>query len=437
MTQVEFGIVKPGALAAKDYGGLGPRVHCRQQARGRCTWGQGVQRNPPVARGAAQDQLAFGEGFSQGWGLHRCGQHVVSPGGHGLGITVREALGRDQYQPVQSHCFHRPCRRADVARVLGPHQDDAKVVKCAQMRMRHGGNDKLNGCLPSFLSPCAGASAMLQPAVNIMVKAARAGGNVLVRHMHRLDALNIIEKARMDYASEVDEKAEQAIIKELRRAYPDYAILGEEGGAQPGARGMSRYTWVIDPLDGTSNYLHNFPHWCVSIALCEGAEPLHAVIFDPLRNELFTATRGSGAQLNERRIRVSERRDLGGSLIATGFAPRERARADAQLECIKTLLVEAEDVRRAGSAALDLAYVACGRCDAYFEAGVQTWDIAAGVLLVREAGGKVCDFNGAALGPLNLPGKPGGHQVIAGGLRVADPLQAVIARSGYARAFAG
>jgi len=276
---------------------------------------------------------------------------------------------------------------------------------------------------------------MLQPAVNIMVKAARAGGNVLLRHMHRLDALNIVEKARMDYASEVDEKAEEAIIKELRRAYPDYAILGEEGGAQPGGRGGSRYTWVIDPLDGTSNYLHGFPHWCVSIALCEGAEPLHAVIFDPLRNELFTATRGSGAQLNERRIRVSERRELTGSMIATGFAPRERARADAQLECIKALLGEAEDVRRAGSAALDLAYVACGRVDAYFEAGVQAWDIAAGVLLVREAGGKVCDFKGAAIGPLHLPGAPGGRQVVAGGLRVADPLQAILVNSGYAQVF--
>jgi len=278
---------------------------------------------------------------------------------------------------------------------------------------------------------------MLQPAVNIMIKAARAGGNVLLRHMHRLDALNIVEKARMDYASEVDEQAEEAIIKELRRAQPDYAILGEEGGAKQGARGVSRYTWVIDPLDGTSNYLHGFPHWCVSIALCEGAEPLHAVIFDPLRNELFTATRGSGAQLNERRIRVSERRDLGGSLIATGFAPRERARAGAQLACINTLLVEreAEDVRRAGSAALDLAYVACGRVDAYFEAGVQPWDIAAGTLLVREAGGKVCDFNGAPIAALHLPGPPGGRQVIAGNLRVADPLQAVIAGSGYAHAF--
>src|SRR5690606_3340181 len=174
-------------------------------------------------------------------------------------------------------------------------------------------------------------SAMQQPAVNVMVKAARAGGNVLLRHMHRLDALNVVEKERMDYASEVDGLAEEAIIKELRRANPDYAILGEDGGAQKGNRGPSRHTCVIDPLDGTSNYLHGIPHWCVSLALCEGPEPLHAVVFDPLRNELFTASRGAGAQLNEKRVRVSERKDLAGAMLATGFAPRERKRLDAQL----------------------------------------------------------------------------------------------------------
>ena len=130
-----------------------------------------------------------------------------------------------------------------------------------------------------------------------------------------------------------------------------------------------RYTWVIDPLDGTSNYLRGFPHYCVSIALVDNGEPTDGVIFDPLRNELFTASRGSGAQLNERRIRVSDRKDLAGATIGTGFAPRERARAGAQLECVRELLVQAEDVRRTGSAALDLAYVACGRSDAYFEAG--------------------------------------------------------------------
>ncbi len=274
---------------------------------------------------------------------------------------------------------------------------------------------------------------MLQPAVNIMVKAARAGGNVLLRNMNKLDALNVVEKARMDYASEVDGLAEAAVIKELRRAYPEYAVLGEEGGAIKGNRGPSRYTWVIDPLDGTSNYLRGFPHWCVSIALCEGPEPLHAVIFDPLRNELFTASRGSGAQLNGHRIRIGERKDLSGATITTGFAPRERARVAAQFDCMRQVLATAEDIRRTGSAALDLAYVAAGRTDGYFEAGVQVWDVAAGILLVREAGGRVSDFKGAVLGPMHIAMQS--RQVLAGNLKLADALQKTIEASGYAAAF--
>jgi len=276
---------------------------------------------------------------------------------------------------------------------------------------------------------------MLPPAVNIMVKAARAGGNVLLRHMHRLDALNVVEKQRMDYASEVDGLAEEAIVKELRKANPDYAILGEEGGAQKGNRGPSRHTWVIDPLDGTSNYLRGLPHWCVSIALCEGPDPLHGVVFDPLRNELFIATRGAGAQLNDKRIRVAERKDLAGTVIATGFPPRERKRADAQLDCVKSLLQEAEDVRRTGSAALDLAYVAAGRVDAYFEAGVQSWDIAAGALLVREAGGRICDYRGAPTDPLHVAGAAAGRQLVAANVKLADPLLRTIASSGYLKSF--
>lgn len=276
---------------------------------------------------------------------------------------------------------------------------------------------------------------MQKPAVTIMIKAARAGGNVLLRHMHRLDALNVVEKDRLDYASEVDGLAETEVIKELHRAHPDYAVLGEEGGARKGNRGSSRYTWVIDPLDGTSNYLRGLPHWCVSIALVEDGEPLHAVIFDPLRNELFTASRGAGAQLNERRIRVGERRDLSGALLTTGFAPRERLRAGAQLDCVRELLRDAEDIRRTGSAALDLAYVACGRADAYFEAGVMPWDIAAGVLLVREAGGRVSDFKGAATGRMDTR-NGGSRQLVAGNVRICDPLLRTIDSSGYRATFA-
>ena len=160
---------------------------------------------------------------------------------------------------------------------------------------------------------------MQKPAVTIMVKAARAAGNVLIRHMNRLDALNVVEKDRLDYASEVDGLAEEAIVRELKKSMPECAILGEETGAS----GRGRQTFVIDPLDGTSNYLHGFPHWCVSIALVENGEPQHGVVFDPLRNELFTASRGSGAVLNDKRIRVSERKDLAGAMLSTGF-PRLR-----------------------------------------------------------------------------------------------------------------
>ena len=272
---------------------------------------------------------------------------------------------------------------------------------------------------------------MQKPAVTIMVKAARAAGNVLLRHMHRLDALNVVEKDRMDYASEVDGLAEAEIVKELRRAMPECAILGEETGVS----GKGRLTFVIDPLDGTSNYLRGIPHFCVSIALVENGEPIHGVVFDPLRNELFTASKGSGAVLNDKKIRVADRKDLAGAMLITGFPPRERARAGAQLECIRELLRDAEDIRRTGSAALDLAYVACGRSDGYFEAGVQPWDIAAGILLVREAGGRVCDFRGANTGPVDARGI-GSRQLIAGNLKLSETLQKTIVSSGYAAAFA-
>ena len=277
---------------------------------------------------------------------------------------------------------------------------------------------------------------MQKPAVTLMVRAARAGGNVLLRHMHKLDALNVVEKERMDYASEVDGLAEAEIVKELRKAGPEYAVLGEEGGHQPARGGRkARFTWVIDPLDGTSNDLRGIPHWCVSIALVDNGEPLHGVVFDPLRNELFIASKGSGAVLEDKRVRVSEHRDLEGALLCTGFAPRERARARAQLDCLGALLEQAEDVRRTGSAALDLAYVACGRLDGYFEGNIRPWDIAAGVLLVREAGGRVCDFRGAATGPMDQRGMAG-RQLLAGNQKLGTELLKLIVQSGYAAAFA-
>ncbi len=266
---------------------------------------------------------------------------------------------------------------------------------------------------------------MQKPAVNVMVKAARQAGNLLLRQVSRLESLNVVEKARQDYASEVDAQAEAEIIRELKRAFPTHAFLGEESGAS----GKSRYTWVIDPLDGTSNYLRGFPHFCVSIALLDQGEPIHGLVYDPTRNELFTASKGSGAYLNDRRLRMVQKADIEGTVLVTGFPPRERKRLAPQLEAIRRILESAEDIRRTGSAALDLAYVACGRVDGYFEAGVKPWDIAAGVLLVREAGGRCCDFRGESEGLID------GGRIVAGGLKLSEALQKAIVDSGYAAAF--
>jgi myo-inositol-1(or 4)-monophosphatase len=266
---------------------------------------------------------------------------------------------------------------------------------------------------------------MQKPVVNVMVKAARQAGTVLLRHMGKLGSLNVFEKGRQDYASEVDSLAEAEIIRELRRAHPDIAILAEESGAM----GKGRQTFVIDPLDGTSNFLHGIPHFCVSIALVENGEPTDGVIFDPLRNEIFAASKGAGATLNDKKIRVADRKDLTGAMLITGFPPRERARLAPQLDALRDLLATAEDVRRTGSAALDLAYVAAGRADAYFEAGIKPWDIAAGILLVREAGGRVCDFRGRGEKLLD------GGQIVAGNLKVSEALQKSLVQSSYANAF--
>ena len=266
---------------------------------------------------------------------------------------------------------------------------------------------------------------MQKPVVNVMVRAARQAGNILLRYMGKLESLSVFEKGPQDYASEVDSLAEAAIIKELRRAHPDVAILAEESGAM----GKGRQTFVIDPLDGTSNFLHGIPHFCISIALVENGEPTDGVIFDPLRNEVFSASKGAGATLNDRKIRVTNRKDLSGAMLITGFPPRERPRLAPHLEAIRVLLGEAEDIRRTGSAALDLAYVAAGRADGYFEAGIKPWDIAAGMLLVREAGGRVCDFRGRGEKLLDA------GQLVAGNLKLSDALQKSLVQSGYANAF--
>lgn len=232
---------------------------------------------------------------------------------------------------------------------------------------------------------------MPRPAVNVAVRAARAAGAIILRYMNRVDSLKVEEKSRMDFATEVDRQAEAEIVRELRRAYPDHGILAEESGAS--GRKADK-VWIIDPLDGTHNYLHGFPHFCVSIGFFDHGDPVHGVIYDPLRDELFTASKGDGAFLNDRRMRVTKRETLAGALLCTGFPYRQREHLDAQLAMTRVLLGEAEDIRRTGSAALDLAYVAAGFYDGFFEFGLHPWDVAAGSLLILEAGGLIGDFSG-------------------------------------------
>lgn len=231
---------------------------------------------------------------------------------------------------------------------------------------------------------------MAHPALTIAVQAARKAGTVIQRAIHRADAVAVSEKSQYDFVTDSDRQAEREIVREIRKAYPDHAVLGEEGGAS----GKSRYQWVIDPIDGTSNFVRGFPHCAVSIAMREDGVTRYGVVYDPIRDELFTASKGGGAYLNDRRIRVSPRPGLPGALIASGFPFKQRSRLALQLRMVKALLDEAEDLRRTGSAALDLAYVACGRLDGYFEFALQPWDMAAGALMVREAGGVVIDFAG-------------------------------------------
>ena len=227
--------------------------------------------------------------------------------------------------------------------------------------------------------------------LNIAVKAARRAGSLINRATNDLDKLTIERKSQNDFVSEVDHAAERAIIDVLREAYPQHSILAEESGL---ADTGSEYQWIIDPLDGTTNFLHGFPQYCVSIALTVKGVLTHGVIYDPSRNDLFYATKGGGAFLNERRIRVSKTIYLKDGLIGTGFPYKEFSQFDRYIAMFKDITQKAAGVRRTGSAALDLAYVACGRYDGFWEMGLSPWDMAAGALLIKEAGGLVTDFAG-------------------------------------------
>ena len=230
----------------------------------------------------------------------------------------------------------------------------------------------------------------MHPMLNTAVKAARRAGGIINRASRNLDVIAVKEKAANDFVSEVDREAEQAIIRTLLEAYPKHSILAEESGAS----GNSEYQWIIDPLDGTTNFLHGFPQYSVSIALAHRGVISQAVIYDPGRNDLFTASKGGGAFLNDMRIRVSRRDHLKPALIATGFPYRQLEHLEAYLNMMRDIIKNTAGIRRPGSAALDLAYVAAGRVDGFWELGLSKWDIAAGALMITEAGGMIGDLQG-------------------------------------------
>lgn len=232
----------------------------------------------------------------------------------------------------------------------------------------------------------------MNPTTNIAIRAARQAGNVIMRSFSRLDSLTVSEKQVNDYVSEVDRNAEHAIIDIIHKSYPGHAILAEESGMH----GKGDYQWIIDPLDGTTNYLHGFPQFAISIALMHRGRLESAVVYDPLRDEMFTADRGGGALLNDRRLRVTDQKGLKGALLGTGIPYRDQRYMDAYLGMLKALTQETAGIRRPGSAALDFAYVAAGRLDGFWELGLSIWDFAAGALLVEEAGGVVSDIRGGS-----------------------------------------
>ncbi len=259
----------------------------------------------------------------------------------------------------------------------------------------------------------------MHPMLTIAVKAARRAGSIINQASQNLDLLNVSKKSHSDYVSEVDGAAEDAIIKVLLAAYPDHAILAEESGHR-GDEKNSEYQWIIDPLDGTTNFLHGFPKYSVSIAVKHKGVLSHAVVYDPTNNELFTATRGGGAFLNDRRIRVSKRTRLEDCLIGTGIPFRDLTHLDAYIAMFKDIIPRTAGIRRPGSAALDLAYVANGRYDGFWEIGLAPWDMAAGCLLITEAGGLVGDLEG------NETQLESG-QIIAGNPKIFGQLLQVIA----------
>ncbi len=233
----------------------------------------------------------------------------------------------------------------------------------------------------------------MHPMLNTAIKAARRAASVINRASFDLDRVTVTEKRHNDFVTDVDQAAEAAIIEILHKAYPSHAFLAEESGASSNLHDENEFVWIIDPLDGTTNFIHGFPQYCVSIALQQRGQTTQAVVYDPNRNELFAATKGAGAYLNDKRIRVTKRDRLADGLIGTGFngAPDQ---LDDYMQMFRVMSEKSSGLRRPGAAALDLAYVACGRLDGFFEKGLKPWDMAAGALLVTESGGIVGNLRG-------------------------------------------
>ena len=232
---------------------------------------------------------------------------------------------------------------------------------------------------------------MSQPLLNIAENAARSAAKIIMRSTDHINTLEVTEKGRHDYVTEVDKLAEQEIIRLIQRAHPSHTIIAEESGEHPGD---ADHVWIIDPLDGTTNFIHGFPHYSISIAYMNRGKIEAGVIFDPIRDEMFSAARGKGARMNDKRLRVSPQKKLDHALLGTGFPFKEKHHFKPYFRTFEAVFPNAAGVRRAGSAALDLAYVAAGRLDGFWEIKLNKWDMAAGVLLILEAGGLVGDFYG-------------------------------------------
>ncbi len=260
----------------------------------------------------------------------------------------------------------------------------------------------------------------LHPMINVAIKAARAAGAIINRAALDVESVRISQKLVNDFVTDVDHAAEQIIIETLLTAYPGHGILAEESGQAHGAKD-SEFVWIIDPLDGTTNFIHGLPVYCVSIALAVKGKVEQAVIYDPSRNDLFTATKGRGAYMNDRRLRVSKRIKMRECLISTGFPFRPTDDFNTYLRMMGDVMQRTSGLRRPGAAALDLAYVAAGFTDGFFETGLQAWDVAAGSLLVTEAGGLVGNFTGE-------PNFLEQHECLAGNPRIYGQLVTLLGK---------